>query len=98
MPSTPDQLREEMGMSFWPDKQLVSILAKRFTEQSVMMQLMEVTAEDGTAFGIELLLLGDVQEGRPEDRPRDVLLDAMIMETRRRIATRFEHGAYTVYG
>jgi hypothetical protein len=90
-----EDLREEMGMSSWTDNDLVTSLAKRYTEQSVVMQLDTVSAEVGTAFGIELLLLSDVQEGRPEGYERDVVLDAMITEARDRIASRIEPGVPT---
>jgi hypothetical protein len=98
MVSTPDQYREELGMESWPDKQLVHILAQRFVEQSVVTQLMTVSAEAGTAFGIELLLTPEIEGERSPDFSRDTMLDAMITEVRRRIAARLEDGAYTING
>ena len=98
MARTPDQHREDLGMSSWTDSQLVKVLAKRFTEQSVVTQLMTVSAEEGAAFGIELLLRNEVPGEGSTEMERDGVLDAMITEARHRIAVRVEQREYIING
>lgn len=91
-------LREAMRMSGWGDKDLVHMLAQRFTEQTVIAQLSTVSVEEGTAFGIELLLQPETEYQLPDGISRDKVLDAMTEEVRQRIAHRIEHGAYQLNG
>ena len=86
--------REEFGMGNWRDKELAQQLAKCLTEHSVVMQLATVSAEDGTVFGLELLLTDSDPASRPESYIHDPMLSAMLDETRARIAQRVQAGEY----
>jgi hypothetical protein len=70
------------------DKERVEMASRRAMENSIILQLDEVPADQGIAMGIEFILReplpGEVAEGRD-----DPLLDVMRDELRSRIVRRF---------
>lgn len=86
-----NELRTQMGMERWSDKELAHMLGqKAFEHVDGLAEF--VDTRDAFSMGIESLLRSDVngETDRPTESP---ILAAMITEARNRIASRNPQGA-----